>query len=40
MKAGAIGECPVVTEDTPNMLVLPKNKFAVLTDERYFMEFV
>jgi adenine-specific DNA-methyltransferase len=40
MKAGAIGECPFVTEDIPNMLVLPKNKFAVLTDERCFMEFV
>ena len=40
MKAGAIGECPVVTEDTPNMLVLPKNKFAVLTDERMYMEFI
>lgn len=40
MKAGAIGECPVVTEDTPNMLVLPKNKFAVLADERMYMEFI
>ena len=40
MKAGAIGECPVVEEDNPSMLVLPKNKFAVLADERMFMEFI
>lgn len=40
MKAGAIGECPTIHEEQPKMLVLPKNRFAVLTDERYFMEFV
>lgn len=40
MKAGAIGECPVVEEDNPGMLVLPKNKFAVLADERRYLEFV
>ena len=40
MKAGAIGECPTLHEEQPKMLVLPKNRFAVLTDERYFMEFV
>lgn len=40
MKAGAIGECPTLHEEQPNMLVLPQNRFAVLADERYFMEFV
>ena len=40
MKAGAIGECPVLEEDNPGMLVLPKNKFAVLADERRYLEFV
>lgn len=40
MKAGAIGECPVYEEENPGMLVLPKNKFAVLADERMFMEFI
>ena len=40
MKAGAIGECPVIEENNPAMLVLPKNKFAVLADERMFMEFI
>ena len=40
MKAGAIGECPTIHEEQPNMLVLPQNRFVVLTDERYFMEFV
>jgi len=40
MKAGAIGECPVLEEDNPGLLVLPKNKFAVLADERRYLEFV
>ena len=41
MKAGAIGKCPELTcEKLPNMLVLPENKFAVLIDEKYYMEFV
>lgn len=39
MKAGAIGACPVI-EDTPDdMLILPKNRFAVLLDETMFNEF-
>ena len=40
MKAGAVGECPTIVEDNPAMLVLPKNKFAVLTDERMLLEFI
>ena len=40
MKAGAIGECPTIDESNPSMLVLPKNKFAVLADEKAFMEFI
>lgn len=40
MKAGAIGKCPVLTDDTvPEMLIYPENKFAVLVDEKQYMEF-
>lgn len=41
MKAGAIGPCPALNgEALPKMLVLPENKFAVLLDERYYLDFV
>ncbi len=40
MKAGAIGKCPTIGDETPNMLILPKSKFAVLVDEKQYMEFV
>jgi adenine-specific DNA-methyltransferase len=40
MKAGAIGECPTIEESNPDMLILPKNKFAVLADEKMYMEFL
>lgn len=40
MKAGAHGPCPkLVGEETPIMLVLPENRFAVLTEEAAFPEF-
>ncbi len=39
MKAGARGPCPTIGEDTPDMLILPENHFAVLVDERHYMEF-
>lgn len=40
MKAGAHGPCPKLTgEEMPSMLVLPKNRFAVLTEESAFPEF-
>lgn len=40
MKAGAHGPCPKLAgEETPTMLVLPENRFAVLTDEAAFPEF-
>lgn len=40
MKAGAIGPCPQLEgEDIPTMLILPDNRFAVLTDEKDFPEF-
>ncbi|MCH4071820.1 site-specific DNA-methyltransferase [Pseudoramibacter sp.] len=40
MKAGCIGPCPELgTEESLKMLILPKNKFAVLIDETYFAEF-
>ena len=39
MKAGALGVCPTVSEDIPDMLILPENKFAVLIDEMAYMTF-
>lgn len=39
MKAGAIGKCPTISEDIPDMLILPENKFAVLIDEISYMTF-
>lgn len=39
MKAGAIGKCPTVSEDIPDMLILSENKFAVLIDEMSYMAF-
>ena len=39
MKAGAIGKCPTISEDIPDMLILPENKFAVLIDEMAYMTF-
>ena len=40
MKSGAIDKCPVLEgEELPNMLILPKNKMAVLIDEIFYPEF-
>lgn len=39
MKAGAIGKCPVIDKDLPEMLILPENKMAILNDENRFGEF-
>lgn len=39
MKAGAHGACPTIGEEGPDMLILPENKFAVLVDEKQYMEF-
>lgn len=39
MKVGAIGKCPTVAASVPDMLILPENKFAVLVDEKAYMEF-
>ena len=40
MKAGSVGPCPCINDSIPEMLILPENKFAVLIDERYYMDFV
>jgi len=40
MKAGAVGKCPVIGDATPDMLILPENRFAVLVDEKKYMEFI
>lgn len=41
MKAGGEGQCPTLsTDEVPGMLILPENRFAVLTDEKAFGEFV
>ena len=39
MKAGAIGPCPVIDDTPDDMLILPKNRFAVLLEETMFNEF-
>lgn len=39
MKAGAVGLCPDVGTDSPDMLILPRNKFAVLLNENMFSAF-
>jgi len=41
MKANAIGDCPTLNSDDniPEMLILPKNKMAVLIDEDCYPEF-
>ncbi len=39
MKAGAIGLCPTVSEDIPDMLIFSESKFAVLIDEMSYMTF-
>ena len=40
MKAGAMGRCPdIKTDEIPNMLVLPQNRFAVLVDGNCYAEF-
>lgn len=41
MKAGSIGPCPILESgNIPQMMVLPENGFAVLTDEKAFSQFV
>ena len=41
MKAGSIGPCPQLDDkEIPQMLVLPGNSFAVLTDEKAFSNFL
>ena len=40
IKADAIGECPTIDSTVPDMLILPRNKFAVLLDEKKYLEFV
>lgn len=39
MKAGAVGPCPTLGKQTPDMLILPENRFAVLVEEKQYMEF-
>ena len=39
MKAGAIGECPTIDGNIPEILILPKNKMAILNNENAFAEF-
>lgn len=40
MKGGAVGKCPLLdTDKLPHMLILLKNKMAILIDEIYYPEF-
>ena len=41
LKAGAHNRCPEVDDQNiPDMLILPENRFAVLVDEKSYLEFV
>lgn len=41
MKSGAIGKCPEVdANNIPDIMVLPENKFAVLVNERHYLDFI
>jgi adenine-specific DNA-methyltransferase len=40
MKSGSVGECPVIDDDNIDMLVLPKNKMAVLLNEDSYAKFI
>ncbi len=41
MKAGAVGKCPEVDADNiPDIMILPENKFAVLVNERHYLDFI
>ena len=40
MKAGAIGPCPIISDKTPDVLIFPKNHFAVLVNEKKYLEFL
>lgn len=39
LKAGAHGPCPQLQDEKTYMMVLPKNRFAILINEKYFQEF-
>ena len=40
MKAGAKGKCPTIDgEGVPEILIFPKNEFAVLSSEKAYMDF-
>lgn len=39
LKAGAHGPCPLLEDDKAHMMILPKNQFAILMDEKHFPEF-
>jgi len=41
LKSGAIGRRPIIdTNNEPNMLILPENRFAILVDETRYAEFI
>lgn len=39
LKAGAHGSCPKLEDEKADMVVLPKNHFAILMNEKHFQEF-
>lgn len=40
MKAGAIGPCPKIIGENPDMLIYPENKMAILLNESKYREFL
>lgn len=39
LKSGAHGPCPQLHDEKEKMLILPENQFAILMDEKHFVEF-
>ena len=39
LKAGAHGRCPELDDESKSMLILPDNAFAILMNERYYLDF-
>lgn len=40
LKSGAFGECPDSCSEIKDMLIFPNNRFAVLLDERLYIDFI
>ena len=39
LKAGAHGQCPELSDENAAMMILPKNHFAILINEKHYQKF-